>query len=70
LLVIHQGKIRLFDEDLLGQLGKLKEGFSQIYINGVCKYVQGDLPGLMADIRKYQPSTNFPESITVTNIIV
>jgi len=32
--------------------------------------VQGDLPGLMADIRKYQPSTNFPESITVTNIIV
>jgi hypothetical protein len=65
LLVIHQGEIRLFDEELLEQLSNIKEDFSKIYINGVCKYVQGNLPGLMADIRKYHPNANFPKSITI-----
>jgi len=65
LLVIHKGEIRLFDEELLGQLDGLKEGFSKIYINGVGKYVQGDLPGLMAEIRKYQPDADFPKNITI-----
>jgi cytosine/adenosine deaminase-related metal-dependent hydrolase len=63
LLVIHQGAIKLFDEALLGQLGAIKGDFSKIYINGVCKYVQGDLPGLIADIKKYHPNANFPRSV-------
>jgi len=65
LLVIHQGEIRLFDEELLEQLSNIKDDFSKIYINGVCKYVQGNLPGLMDDIRKYHPNANFPNSITI-----
>lgn len=67
LLVIYHGEIRLFDEVLLKQLNNKKDGFSKIYINGVCKYVQGDLPGLMADIRKFHPHANFPKNITITN---
>lgn len=64
LLVIHGGKIRLFGEELLEQLGEIKKRFSKIYINGACKYVQGDLPGLIADIKKYQPNASFPKSFT------
>ncbi len=63
LLVVHKGKIRLFDETLLIQLGTLNvEDFSKIYINEVCKYVQGDLPGLMEKISGYYPAANFPVS--------
>jgi cytosine/adenosine deaminase-related metal-dependent hydrolase len=65
LLVTHRGEIRLFDEELLEQLSNIKEDFSKIYINGVCKYVQGNLPGLMDDIRKYHPNANFPKSRTI-----
>ena len=65
LLVIHQGEIRLFDKEILAQLKGIKDDFSKIYINGVCKYVQGNLPGLMADIRKYHPNADFPKSITI-----
>jgi len=42
--------------------------FSRVYINGIGKYVQGDLPGLMENIRKYQPAAEFP--ISVTNLLV
>ena len=66
LLVMHKGQIRLFDEDLLDQLkGVNKSGFSKICVDSVTKYLQGDLPALMAEIRKYQPKANFPESITI-----
>jgi cytosine/adenosine deaminase-related metal-dependent hydrolase len=67
LLVINKGEIRLFDEELLGQLKGIGDNFSKIHINGICKYVQGNLPGLMADIRKHHPNANFPKSITITN---
>jgi hypothetical protein len=68
LLVIHQGNIRLFDEELLPQLTNIAIGdFSQIYLNGTCKYVQGDLPGLIKSIRKYNPAVNFPVSLTRSN---
>jgi cytosine/adenosine deaminase-related metal-dependent hydrolase len=67
LLVIHQGKIRLFDEGLLEQLGNIKEDFSKIHVNGGCKYVQGNLPGLMADIRRFHPNANFPKNITIAD---
>jgi cytosine/adenosine deaminase-related metal-dependent hydrolase len=63
LLVIHCGIIRMFDETLAGQLNPDDLGnFSKIYINGVGKYVQGDLPGLMKEIRKYDPDAIFPVS--------
>jgi cytosine/adenosine deaminase-related metal-dependent hydrolase len=65
LLVIHKGEIRLFDEELLEQLDNVTMDFSKICINGICKYIQGNLPGLMADIRKYYPNANFPKSITI-----
>jgi cytosine/adenosine deaminase-related metal-dependent hydrolase len=69
LLVMHRGEIRLFDEELLDQLGKINSNFIKIYINGACKYVQGDLPGLIADIKKYQPNANFPKSITIADYL-
>jgi len=62
-LVIHQGNIRLFDETLSEQLNTDDlVNFSKIYINGIGKYVQGDLPGLMEEIRKYDPDALFPVS--------
>jgi len=64
LLVIHKGNIRLFDEKLLPQLKILNlDNFSKFYIKGACKYVQGDLPGLMEKIWEYNPSVDFPVSV-------
>jgi len=63
LMVIHNGNIRLFDEVLLPQLKSISpDNFSKVYLNGSCKYVQGDLPGLMSKIRAYQPHVRFPVS--------
>ena len=65
LLVMHRGNIRLFDETLLDQLKHADiSDFSKIYVNGIGKYVQGDLPGLMENIRNYQPAAEFPISVT------
>ena len=53
--------IRLFDEEMLDQLtGMDIKEFSKIYINGTCKYVQGDLPGLMKQVKEYYPEAIFP----------
>ncbi len=61
LLVVHDEHIRLFDEAMLGQLtGMDIREFSKIYINGACKYVQGDLPGLMKQVKEYYPEVIFP----------
>jgi len=63
LLVLHQGEVRLFDEELYLQLNSANyvlNDFYKIYINGNCKYIRGDLPGLIKDIRKYNKSVNFP----------
>jgi cytosine/adenosine deaminase-related metal-dependent hydrolase len=61
ILVLHNGRIRLFDAELLPQLaGTDTSGFSKIYINGVCKYVRGDVPKLMQDIKQYYPEASFP----------
>lgn len=60
-LVMHQGEIRLFDESLLGQLPDIsKKNFSRVYVNGIAKQVAGDLPGLMRQIKQYQPEITFP----------
>jgi cytosine/adenosine deaminase-related metal-dependent hydrolase len=63
LLVMHRGSISLFDETLLLQLKAVDlNGFDKIDIGGACKYVTGDLSGLMENIRTYDPAADFPVS--------
>lgn len=63
LLVAHHGQVRLFDASLLEQLIHLDlKNFSQIHINGSYKYVEGNLPGLMKQIKNYYPEAVFPVS--------
>jgi cytosine/adenosine deaminase-related metal-dependent hydrolase len=67
LLVLHEGQIRLFDETLLEGLvarGFDPDAFYKITIQGRGKYVEGDLPGLMTEIRSYQADAAFPEGLT------
>ncbi len=67
LLVTHKGNIRLFDAGLLEQVNKncnLIGNFSKIVINGAVKYVYGDVPGLMRQIRGHYNAVNFPVAIT------
>lgn len=61
LLVMHEGNIRLFDPCLRTSLitaGLIKGEFDQTHPGG--KYVAGDLPGLMQEIRRYYPAVQFP----------
>jgi hypothetical protein len=68
LMVIHNGNIRLFDETMLPQLGAFNlNDFSRVYLNNTCKYVQGDLPGLMSRIKEYHPKVNFPVTAVSPN---
>ena len=68
LLVIHKGNIRLFDEELFAQLKTIDlNDFSKIYIKGACKYVQGDLPGLVDKIREYNSTVDFPITVEKTS---
>jgi cytosine/adenosine deaminase-related metal-dependent hydrolase len=61
LLVVHKGDISLFDEELYPQLRKLNiTGYSKIFIEGSYKYVRGNLPALMQNIKKYYPQADFP----------
>jgi cytosine/adenosine deaminase-related metal-dependent hydrolase len=65
LLVVDKGKIRLFDEALYSQLSDLpRHHFSKIKIDGAFKYVYGDLPGLMKNIRQFYPDAQFPVTCT------
>jgi cytosine/adenosine deaminase-related metal-dependent hydrolase len=61
LLVLHEGNVRLFDPLMikpLTALGISMDNFSQTRPGG--KYVSGDLPGLMREIRQYYPEVVFP----------
>lgn len=61
LLALHKGHVVLFDGELYSQLKNLKtDEYSRVYIDGVCKYVAGDLPLLMQKIRRYYPMADFP----------
>jgi cytosine/adenosine deaminase-related metal-dependent hydrolase len=65
LLVMHKGNISMFDESLLKQFDETEfKDFSKIYINGVGKYVQGNLPQLIESILRYNPEVKFPVSLT------
>ncbi|GLU51250.1 amidohydrolase family protein [Dyadobacter frigoris] len=68
LLVIHKGKIRLFDASLFEQLPNLKsQWFSKIYLGDRIKYVQGDLADLVGEIKKYKPDASFPMRLSANN---
>jgi cytosine/adenosine deaminase-related metal-dependent hydrolase len=61
LMVIHKGKISLFDEELIAQLNGINlKNYSRININGTSKYIQGNLPELMQKIKQYYPEASFP----------
>jgi cytosine/adenosine deaminase-related metal-dependent hydrolase len=65
LLVIHKGRIRLFDETLLDTLNQIAlDNYGKIYINNSAKYVWGDLAGLMEQINGYNSKLAFPVSTT------
>lgn len=62
-LVLKQGRIVLFDKQLLSQLDfndNQMKGYSQIMLNDACKYVVGDLPALIKDIHGYAPGLQLP----------
>jgi len=63
-LILHKGKIRLFDEVIKDQLIDISfTAFSKIAINGKVKYVYGDVQALMNDILSYYPDAAFPISV-------
>jgi hypothetical protein len=63
LLVMRKGKILLFDAELAAQLTWLDfSTFSKVYVNNTCKYIAGDIPGLVITIKKHYPAAIFPIS--------
>ena len=65
LMIIHKGNIRLFDEELYGQLSTMGfpiENFYNISINDKYKYIFGNLPQLIKSIKNYYPEAVFPVS--------
>jgi cytosine/adenosine deaminase-related metal-dependent hydrolase len=61
LMVISRGNIRLFDESLYHQLGDIAlHQFSKVYSGRGVKYVQGDIHGLMSQVRQYKADIQFP----------
>jgi hypothetical protein len=61
LMVIHNGNVSLFDEEVYPQLkGINPDEYSKVYIDGACKFVQGNLPQLMQKIKLFYPGANFP----------
>ena len=70
LMVMHKGKIRLFDEILKDQLEANNlsiSAFSKMGINGKVKYLFGDVPQLMNEISSYYPDAVFPISVLQVN---
>lgn len=66
LLVMHQGRIGLFDESLLGQLNKQGfsiDGYDRVEIADSIKYIHGPVEELMAQIKHHHPTASFfPDS--------
>lgn len=61
LLVLCNGKIKLFDKELLPQLsGTDLSEFTKVYLKGACKYIRFDVPKLMKEIKQYYQEANFP----------
>jgi cytosine/adenosine deaminase-related metal-dependent hydrolase len=61
LMVMHKGDIKLFDQALYHQLNDIPlHRFSKVYSGDSIKYVQGDIHGLMNEIKTYKADANFP----------
>jgi cytosine/adenosine deaminase-related metal-dependent hydrolase len=61
LLILNKGNIVLFDESLLTRLNNIiLSNYSKVYIKGKGKYVIGDLPGLIREMKKFAPEITFP----------
>jgi hypothetical protein len=66
LLVLHKGEIRIFDKEIKDQLLANQfpiSQFSKIIVNGKCKYVYGNLPGLIRKVKDYYPEVDFPVDV-------
>jgi hypothetical protein len=69
LLIVHKGQIRLFDKSLLPQFSGLPLNlfrYNQVNINANTKFVEGNLPGLIGEIRNYNPNIHFPVEVFET----
>jgi cytosine/adenosine deaminase-related metal-dependent hydrolase len=65
LLVIHNGKIQLFDAAVREQLDPvLQKDFGKINIDGNDKYVAGDLEKLCNQIRQFYPEMKSPFGVS------
>jgi cytosine/adenosine deaminase-related metal-dependent hydrolase len=66
LMILHKGKIRMFDKTMFSQLNSLYadlSNFSQISVHGVVKFVEGDLRTLISSIRDYNHDIVLPFDI-------
>jgi cytosine/adenosine deaminase-related metal-dependent hydrolase len=69
LLIMHKGQIRLFDKSLLSQLRNLPLNlfrYEQVNVGGNTKFVEGNLPDLIAEIRKCHPQISLPVDVFET----
>jgi cytosine/adenosine deaminase-related metal-dependent hydrolase len=69
LMIVHQGRISMFDETMLPQLSDLHVTlykFSKVLLNGTVKFVAGDLPAIIEMIKAYNPAINFPAEVFET----
>ena len=69
LLIVHKGQIRLFDKSLLPQLKTMPVNlfrYHQVNMNENTKFVEGDLPGIIGEIKKYNPTIQFPVEVSET----
>ncbi len=63
LMVMHKGKISLYDkilEDQLSAAGVSPDGYGRIGISNSTKCMYGDVPALMRKISSYYPGVHFP----------
>lgn len=66
LLVMHKGSIQLFDASMKQQImqaGIPMTDFFAIKIDGITKYVKGNLPRLMQQVWSYNSNVTFPVEI-------
>ncbi len=69
LMVMHKGEVKLVDACLADRLeGLIRHNFSKIYIDGTCKYVEGNLSRLMHDIKGHCPAAGFPVWVNNNNL--
>jgi hypothetical protein len=68
-LILHEGKIRLFDDEIKHQLEVYHfpiSQFSKININGKNKYVYGDVHRLINEILFHNREIHFPVNVEST----